>query len=121
MDGAVYRTEKLVKDNADKISADDKTKLVSDDKIRRVMPDRDAVEGFREEDCIPCSPRPLDEMWKELLGRIESVVDPHLRELLRLMVTRHADRVVPARRVDVERLLADVGGERHRETVDAFR
>ena len=27
MDNAVYRTEKLVKDNADKISADDKTKL----------------------------------------------------------------------------------------------
>ncbi|HZF00577.1 MAG TPA: molecular chaperone DnaK [Methylomirabilota bacterium] len=27
VDGAVYRTEKLVKDNADKISADDKTKL----------------------------------------------------------------------------------------------
>jgi molecular chaperone DnaK len=27
VDNAVYRTEKLVKDNADKISADDKTKL----------------------------------------------------------------------------------------------
>src|SRR3954454_6774620 len=25
------------------------------DKIRRVMPDRDAAEGFREEDCIPCA------------------------------------------------------------------
>ena len=32
------------------------------DKIRRVIPE-DATLGFREEDCIPCSPRPLDEMW----------------------------------------------------------
>src|SRR5689334_16068357 len=32
------------------------------DKIRRVMPDRDAAEGFREEDCIRCAPRPIDEM-----------------------------------------------------------
>ena len=29
------------------------------DKIRRVMPARDAAEGFREEECIPCAPRPV--------------------------------------------------------------
>ncbi len=28
------------------------------DKIRRVLPERDATEGFREDDCIPTSPRP---------------------------------------------------------------
>src|SRR5580765_5941783 len=37
------------------------------EKIRRVMPERDAADGFREEDCIRCAPRPIDEMWAELL------------------------------------------------------
>ena len=32
------------------------------DKIRRVIPEDDE-RGFRREDCIPCSPRPIDEMW----------------------------------------------------------
>ncbi len=56
------------------------------DKIRRVMPDRDAADGFREEDCIRCAPRPVDEMWAELMGRLDSVSDPALRALLHAIV-----------------------------------
>ena len=63
------------------------------DKIRRVMPDKDAADGFREEDCIRCAPRPVDEMWTELMERLDSVHDPVLRSLLLGLVTRHADRL----------------------------
>jgi 3'-5' exoribonuclease len=63
------------------------------DKIRRVMPERDAADGFREEDCIRCAPRPVDEMWAELLARIDSVQDPNLRALLHAIVFQHADRL----------------------------
>ncbi len=63
------------------------------DKIRRVMPDRDAVEGFKEEDCIRCAPRPAAEMWQELLDRIAGVQDPNLRGLLTSITTEHADRL----------------------------
>jgi len=63
------------------------------DKIRRVIPDRDALEGFREEDCIPCAPRPADQMWQELLARIADVQDPHVKELLSRLVLKHGDRL----------------------------
>jgi len=63
------------------------------EKIRRVLPDRDALDGFREEDCIPCAPRPAEEMWSELLARIEEVQQPQLRELLSRLTTKHADRL----------------------------
>jgi 3'-5' exoribonuclease len=62
------------------------------DKIRRVIPD-DATLGFREEDCIPCSPRVLDEMWAELQTRIDSVDHPAIRALLQRIVVRHAERL----------------------------
>jgi 3'-5' exoribonuclease len=62
------------------------------DKIRRVIPD-DASRGFREEDCIPAAPRPIDEMWAELQTRVQSVQDPTLRDLLSRMMTHHADRL----------------------------
>lgn len=62
------------------------------DKIRRVIPEDDKA-GFRPEDCIPCSPRPLDEMWAELEGRIASVTSPPIRELLERVVARHGDRL----------------------------
>ena len=62
------------------------------DKIRRVIPD-DAKVGFREEDCIRSSPRPIDEMWAELTARVASVTDPHIRELLERLVARHGDRL----------------------------
>jgi 3'-5' exoribonuclease len=63
------------------------------DKIRRVIPDRDDAEGFREEDCIPCAPRPVEDMWEELLGRIASVEDPVLRQVLSALIDRHGDRL----------------------------
>jgi 3'-5' exoribonuclease len=62
------------------------------DKIRRVIPE-DATRGFREEECIRAAPRPIDEMWAELEGRIGSVADPMLRTLLTQIVARYADRL----------------------------
>ncbi len=58
------------------------------DKIRRVIPD-DANRGFREEDCIPSSPRNVDEMWQELADRLASVEHPQLRELLTRIATEN--------------------------------
>jgi 3'-5' exoribonuclease len=63
------------------------------DKIRRVIPDRDAVDGFREEECVPCSPRPLDEMWQELERRLAEVQDPHVRALLTRVVSANTERL----------------------------
>lgn len=67
------------------------------DKIRRVIPD-DATRGFREEDCIRSSPRPVDEMWAELDGRVASITQPQLRDLITQVVSRYAAklRVWPA-------------------------
>jgi 3'-5' exoribonuclease len=67
------------------------------DKIRRVIPN-DAALGFREEDCIRASPRGIDEMWQELVGRIQSVERPELRDLLERLATAHEAklRVWPA-------------------------
>jgi len=62
------------------------------DKIRRVIPE-DSKLGFREEDCIPASPRPVDEMWQELADRVASVEDVHIRELLSRTVQRNAERL----------------------------
>ena len=62
------------------------------DKIRRVIPD-DARNGFRQEDCIPSSPRPVDEMWSELTSRIASVSDEWIRQLLSGIVARHGERL----------------------------
>jgi 3'-5' exoribonuclease len=62
------------------------------DRIRRVIPE-DAKVGFREEDCIRSSSRPVDEMWAELTARIESVGDVHIRTLLERLVERHGDRL----------------------------
>jgi 3'-5' exoribonuclease len=62
------------------------------DKIRRVVPEDSAL-GFREEDCIPCSPRSVEDMWQELQSRIASVTDPHVRVLLARIVEDNADRL----------------------------
>ena len=69
------------------------------EKIRRVIP-ADAQLGFREEDCIPTSPRPLPEMWAELEGRLASVQDPYVRDLLSRIVAKYGDklRIWPAAR-----------------------
>lgn len=69
----------------------DRVELVLD-KIRRVIPD-DATRGFREEDCIPSSPRNVDEMWQELSDRIAGVQHPQLRELLARVVAENAERL----------------------------
>lgn len=61
--------------------------------IRRVNPDQDRRDGFREEDCIPCAPRPIDEMWSELQERIASVGNPWIRQLLASVVDTRADRL----------------------------
>ncbi len=63
------------------------------DKIRRVIPERDAADGFREEDCILSAPRPVDEMWAELKRRLDSVEDPSIRALLLAMAGTHAERL----------------------------
>ena len=63
------------------------------ERIRRVLPERDAAEGFREDDCIPTSPRSADEMWRELGERLASVEHPALRALLVHIVDQHADRL----------------------------
>lgn len=62
------------------------------DRIRRVIP-ADAAAGFREEDCIPASPRALDEMWAELASRVASVDDAAIRRLLELLLERHGSRL----------------------------
>ncbi|HXT69113.1 MAG TPA: HD domain-containing protein [Vicinamibacterales bacterium] len=69
-----------------------RTELILD-KIRRVMKDRDAADGFREEDCIRSSARSIDDMWAELQGRLESVSDPALRALLHAIVEGNKDRL----------------------------
>lgn len=62
-------------------------------KIRRVDPERDREQGFREEDCVPCAPRPVDEMWAELRARIADVGHPGLRALLTRIAEDHGDRL----------------------------
>ena len=64
------------------------------DKIRRVMPDRDAADGFREDECVLCAPRPAAEMWQELLSRIEQVSEPSLHRLLGTIVQSNKDRLI---------------------------
>ena len=71
------------------------------DKIRRVL-DRDRADGFCEEDCIPCAPRPLDEMWVELEAVLEhEAKNPWIRELLARVLAVYGDqlRVWPAAQV----------------------
>ena len=63
------------------------------EKIRRVIPDRDALDGFREEDCIPVSPRSGEDMWRELQSRLGEVRDPHIRTLLARVIEKHGDRL----------------------------
>jgi 3'-5' exoribonuclease len=54
--------------------------------IRRVHPEQDRSEGFREEDCVISSARPVDEMWAELQGRIAGVRNPFVRRLIEAIV-----------------------------------
>jgi 3'-5' exoribonuclease len=59
------------------------------DRIRRVNPDQDRKDGFREEDCVTASPRPLDEMWREFSALIADVGNPFVRALLERIARDH--------------------------------
>lgn len=61
--------------------------------IRRVNSEQDKGQGFREEDCVWCAPRPVEEMWSELDQLILHVRDPFVRELLRRITTQHAGKL----------------------------
>jgi 3'-5' exoribonuclease len=64
------------------------------EKIRRVQPERDRLDGFREEDCIPCSPRPVAEMWAELRALVDrEVTDPWVRRLIDRVLDEHGARL----------------------------
>jgi 3'-5' exoribonuclease len=75
----------------------DRLQLVVEN-IRRVHPDQDRRDGFREEDCVLSSARPVDEMWAELQGRLAAVENPHIRALLETIVCSNEQklRVWPA-------------------------
>jgi 3'-5' exoribonuclease len=66
--------------------------------IRRVYPEQDRKDGFREEDCVMSSARPIDEMWAELQARIAKVGNPFVRQLLEKVVAANEAklRVWPA-------------------------
>jgi 3'-5' exoribonuclease len=61
--------------------------------IRRVQVDQDRSEGFREEDCVMSSARPVDQMWDELQQRMAGVGNPFVRKLLEAVVGAHEDRL----------------------------
>lgn len=63
------------------------------EKIRRVDHAHDRLDGFREEDCIPCSPRPIDEMWAELEARVAGVGNTWVRRLLEVVIANDGDRL----------------------------
>jgi 3'-5' exoribonuclease len=63
------------------------------ERIRRINPDQDRQHGFREEDCVLSSARPVDEMWSELQELVRHVQDPFIRELLQNITTEHADKL----------------------------
>lgn len=66
--------------------------------IRRVNPDQDRLQGFREDECILSSPRPIDEMWEELQAHLRAVRNEHLRVLLNRIIADHEEqlRIWPA-------------------------
>jgi 3'-5' exoribonuclease len=70
----------------------DKLELMIE-RIRRINPEQDRLDGFREEDCILSAPRPIDEMWQELQGRVARAANPWVRQLLTALLERHGDRL----------------------------
>lgn len=63
------------------------------ERIRRVSVDQDRAAGFREEDCVPASIRPIEEMWAELQGVIARVTNPFVRTLLERIVAAQEARL----------------------------
>jgi len=69
--------------------------------IRRVNREQDRREGFNESDAILSAPRPIDEMWAELLEHVRGVNNDHIRVLLNRIVADHQEplRAWPAAQV----------------------
>ncbi len=61
--------------------------------IRRVNPEQDRAAGFREENCVASSPRPIDEMWAELQGVVRGLANPFIRQLIERVVCEHEGRL----------------------------
>lgn len=61
--------------------------------IRRVHPEQDRHDGFREEDCVLSSVRPVEEMWAELQEVVRGVGDPWIRQLLERIVCANEERL----------------------------
>lgn len=59
------------------------------ERIRRVNVDQDRPAGFREENCVLCAARPIDEMWGELQGLIGDIGNSHLRALVDRVVNNN--------------------------------
>ena len=62
-------------------------------KVRRVNAEQDRLDGFREEECILCAPRPIEEMWEELQKRVAGAADPWVRQLLTRLLEQHGQRL----------------------------
>jgi 3'-5' exoribonuclease len=86
-------------DNGDFVKVQGRTDLFNGrvqviiEKIRRINPDQDTLQGFREEDCVLCAARPVDEMWSELETLMAHVQDSFVRELLQRITTEHAEKL----------------------------
>jgi 3'-5' exoribonuclease len=65
---------------------------LSIDSIRRVHPEQERARGFREDDCVPAAPRPVDDMWRELVDRIAAMTDGPLRVLVQRLLQDHEAR-----------------------------
>jgi len=61
--------------------------------IRRVHAEQDRKEGFREEDCVMSSARPVEEMWTELQERAAAVRNPFIKRLLDAIVAANVTRL----------------------------
>ena len=57
--------------------------------IRRVNLPQDEAQGFRQDECVPSAPRPIGDMWTELVALVDEVADPALRVFLRRIMTDH--------------------------------
>jgi 3'-5' exoribonuclease len=63
------------------------------ERIRRVI-ESDREQGFREEECVACASRPVDEMWAELQEIVAvRVANPFVRALLQHVLAEHESRV----------------------------
>jgi 3'-5' exoribonuclease len=86
-------------DNGDFVKVQGRTDLFNGrvqliiERIRRINPDQDRQQGFREEDCVLCASRPVDEMWAELETVISHVQDPFIRDLLKRMTLEHGEKL----------------------------